>query len=107
MYLVRPQAHPGRFWAASSGAEKGLNTDFYDLSNIGCGWGKQPSSRSSNIIQKAIKAHRMSNEDIVSGGAWGRFQHLCLVAATRGERTQTTNRKSKWGIPLLFSARRR
>ena len=53
-----------RFWALL-GAEKRLNTDFYDLSNIRRGWGERPSIVASNIIY-SHRAHRMSNEDIVA-----------------------------------------
>jgi 15-cis-phytoene desaturase len=53
-----------RFWALL-GAEKRLNTDFYDLSNIRRGWGERPSIVASNIIY-SHRAHRLSNEDIVA-----------------------------------------
>ena len=52
------------FWALL-GAEKRLNTDFYDLSNIRRGWTERPSVVASNIIY-SHRAHRLSNEDIVA-----------------------------------------
>ena len=53
-----------RFWALM-GAEKRLNTDFYDLSNIRRGWSGRPSVIASNIIY-SHRARGMSNEDIIA-----------------------------------------
>ena len=53
-----------RFWAML-GAEKRLNTDFYDLSNIRRGWSVRPSVIASNIIH-SHRARSMSNEDIIA-----------------------------------------
>ncbi|MGH8176022.1 MAG: hydroxysqualene dehydroxylase [Steroidobacter sp.] len=43
-----------------------LNSDFYDLSNIRCGWSERPSVIASNIIY-SHRANDMSDAEIVSG----------------------------------------
>jgi 15-cis-phytoene desaturase len=53
-----------RFWALL-GAQKRLNTDFYDLSNIRQGWGARPSLIASNIIY-SHRAAGMSDAQIVA-----------------------------------------
>ena len=53
-----------RFWALL-GAEKRLNTDFYDLSNFRRGWSGRSSVIASNIIH-SHRARTMSNEDIIA-----------------------------------------
>jgi Flavin containing amine oxidoreductase len=53
-----------RFWALA-GADKRLNTDFYDLSNIRRGWSARPSVIASNIIY-SHRARGLSNEQIVA-----------------------------------------
>jgi 15-cis-phytoene desaturase len=53
-----------RFWAFV-GAEKRLNTDFYDLSNIRRGWSARPSVVACNIIY-SHRARGMTNDDIIA-----------------------------------------
>ena len=53
-----------RFWALL-GAERRLNTDFYDLSNIRKGWSNRPSLIGSNIIC-SHRARGLSNEEIIA-----------------------------------------
>lgn len=53
-----------RFWALL-GAQKNLNTDFYDLSNIRRGWAGRPSLIASNIIY-SHRAVGMSDTQVVA-----------------------------------------
>ena len=53
-----------RFWALL-GAQKNLNTDFYDLSNIRRGWAARPSVIASNIIY-SHRAAAMSEAQVVA-----------------------------------------
>ena len=53
-----------RFWALL-GAQKNLNTDFYDLSNIRRGWAGRPSLIASNIIY-SHRAAGMSDAQVVA-----------------------------------------
>jgi squalene-associated FAD-dependent desaturase len=53
-----------KFWARVWDP-KGLNTDFYDLSNIRQGWGDRESVIASNAIY-SHRAHHLSDEEIVA-----------------------------------------
>jgi 15-cis-phytoene desaturase len=70
-----------RFWALL-GAQKNLNSDFYDLSNIRRGWAGRPSLIASNIIY-SHRAAPMSDAQVVAATQREIAEYIPQAAAAR------------------------